>query len=176
MLGELTIERDGAEKWFARYECFSDASVDEMKSSFWQYGATRNQSKRGRDIAFEDIDDVAFLFMTSETNMYNYFTQSAIARMRCAEKTRLDNEQPSLYPSWALWLEEKIAEEHAEDEIRPLAEKEAADLMEKLKFVTNIRPKRVHLESHGILDVSAENPDSDFDVTSKLKPDFSTYD
>jgi hypothetical protein len=56
-----------------------------------------------------------------------------------------------------------------------LAEKEAADLMEKLKFVTDIKPKRVHLESHNVLDISAENPDSDFTVTSKFKPDFSTY-
>ena len=172
MLAELTIQRDGIEKRFARFECFSDASVDEMKNSFWQYGATRNEK---REVAFEDIDDVVFWFMTTESNMYNYFTQSAIARMRCAEKTRLDNGQPSLYPSWAVWLEEKIAEEHAEDEIRPLAEKEAADLMEKLKFVTDIKPKRVHLESHNVLDISAENPDSDFTVTSKFKPDFSTY-
>jgi len=176
MLGELTIERDGAEKWFARYECFSDASVDEMKSSFWQYGATRNQSKSGREIAFEDIDDVAFVFMTSETNMYHYFTKSAVARMEWAESERLDKGEPSLYPSWALFRDEKIPQEHADDEILPIAEKFASDSMEKLKFVTNIRPKRVHLESHGVLDVSAENPDSDFDVTSKFKPDFNSYD
>ena len=176
MLGELTIERDGAEKWFARYECFSDASVDEMKSSFWQYGATRNQNKSGRDIAFEDIDDVAFLFMTTEINMYDWHRRSAVARMRCAENVRLDKGEPSLYPSWALFRDEKIAQEHSDDEILPIAEKEAADLMEKLVFVTGIRPKRVHLESHDVLDVSAENPDSDFDVTSKFKPDFNSYD
>lgn len=173
MLGDLTMQRDGIDKWFARFECNSDASVDEMKSSFWQYGATRNDN---RDDAFVDFDDVVFVFMTTEIKMCHYFTQAAIARMRCAENGRLDNGEPSLYPSWVLWLDGKIKKEHADDEITPIAEKEAADLMEKLKFVTDIKPKRGRLEALSILEISAENPDSDFTVTSKFKPDFNSYD
>ena len=144
MLGRLTFQRDGQEKWYGSCETNSHTALQLMTNSLLNHQATGK---------VKETDAKRITFMTSPETMLHYFRRSIKARLIQDDEKRIDKGEPPKYSEWHRVFDDSRLNE---DSMQA-----AIDEMENLEFVIDIKPKQGALDPFKIGSIGGRSPTFD---------------
>lgn len=141
MLGNLTFQRDGEDKWYGSCETNSATASQLMMNGLLNHLATGK---------IKETHEKRFTFITSHDSMLHYFRMSIKAQLIDEDKKRVDKGKSPLYSEWHTGFDDSRINE---DSL-----KAAIDEMEHLVFVTNLKPKLVEPDPYKIGSIGGRSP------------------
>lgn len=141
MLGQLTFQRDGEEKWYGSCVTNSETALGLMANSLLNHLATSK---------VKEADNKSLTFMTSPDLMLHYFRRSIKARLIQDDEKRIEMGESPLYSEWHTDFDDSRIDEDSM--------KAAIDEMENLQFVNDIKPKQCAPDPHRLGSINGKTP------------------
>lgn len=139
-MNRLEIQKDGRNKWYARFRAEGSHDAILQSYSFYNHGATNVPEPDWRS-------DVEFVFVTSEAKLFQYFVNSTFWKLSVT-----GNQYKGVVGGWLT-----------------IAREVAVEKMANLVFSGDIKIRRTSLDVFVTGTISAERPDSDNGVKQDFK-------
>lgn len=146
-MNKLEIQKDGRNKWYARFRASGQAEAMLQSYSFYNHGATNVPEPEWRS-------EKEFVFLTSEAKLFNYFVNSTFWQLSVTGK-----QYKGMKGGWL-----------------SVARDVAVEKMMGLTFTTDIKVRKGFMNIFSTGTIAAERPDSDFDVAKDFKVNYNKYD
>ena len=139
-MNRLEIQKDGRDKWYARYRAEGANDAILQSYSFYNHGATNVPEPDWRT-------DTEFVFVTSEGKLFEYFVNSTFWKLSVTGK-----QYKGVVGGWLT-----------------IAREVAVEKMVGLTFSHDIKMRKTFTSVFVIGRISAERPDSDDEVGQDFK-------
>ena len=142
----LEIQKDGRDKWYARFRAEGSHDAILQSYSFYNHGATNVPEPDWRS-------DVEFVFVTSEAKLFRYFVNSTFWQLSVTGK-----QYKGVVGGWLT-----------------IAREVSVEKMSNLVFTGDIKIRRTFLDVFATGTIAAERPDSDNEVPQDFRVNVDNY-
>ncbi len=146
-MNKLEVQRDGRNKWYARFRTEGQAEAIMQSYSFYNHGATNVPEPDWRT-------ETEFVFLTSEAKLFRYFVNSTFWQLSVT-----GTQYKGLRGGWLT-----------------VARDIAVEKMSNLVFTNDIKIRKGFMDVFATGTIVAERPDSDYEVARDRKVTFDKYD